>query len=231
MSSIQNTNRNNISIKTDSSAELVRELSKLGVFRKKDKKRAKRSPSTYDGGEMVGYTRPLDGPQMRNLPPIQQIQPGFTQNQIEGIQRSTDATIAALRAEVAQNRGEDNRNPLGAVVNPAVERFRGSIFPAQASGDQPIDPFASSRMGSAAFGNEPDDREERFTETLNEGGPEAVEEQQRTFFAPAESKEEPYFDLLDAAEQAAQSTSSRLLPYERVRASVRAKKDTKNKSL
>ena len=224
MSSIQNTNRNNISIKTDSSAELVRELSKLGVFRKKDKKRAKRSPSTYDGGDMVGYTQPLDGPQMRNLPPIQQIQAGFTQNQIESIQRSNDAVVAALSAEVAQHRSEDKRNPLGAVVNPAVERFRGSIFPAQASGDQPIDPFASSRMGSASFGNQPDVQEERFTETLNEGGPEAVEEQQKSFYAPAESKEDPYFNLLDAAEQAASSTSNRLLPYERVRASKRKDK-------
>lgn len=228
MSSNQNTNRNNISIKTDSAAELVRELSKLGVFRKKDKKRAKRSASTYDGGEMVAYTQPLDGPQMRNLPPIQQIQPGFTQNQIEGIQRTTDATIASLRAEVRQHRSEPKRNALDSVINPAVERFRGSIFPAQAYGDQPIDPFASSRMGSFAFGNEPDVQEERFTQTLNEGGPEAIEQQQRSFFAPAESKEEPYFDLLDAAEQAASSTSSRLLPIDRVRtSSARAKKDTK----
>jgi hypothetical protein len=227
MSSIQNTNRNNISIKSDSAVQLVRELSKLGVFRKKDKKRAKPSASTYDGGEMVGYTRPLDGPQMRNLPPIQQITPGLTQNQIEGIQRSNDAVVSALRSEIDLLRSE--KEPLNNIVNPAVERFRGSIFPAQASGDQPIDPFASSRMGSSVFGNLPDVQEERFNETLNEGGPEAIEQQQTSFYAPAESKEEPAFNLLDEAEEAARTVSSRLLPYERIRASSRAKKD-KNKS-
>jgi hypothetical protein len=229
MSSIQNTNRNNISIKTDSAAELVRELSKLGVFRKKDKKRAKRSASTSDGGirqdnEMVGYTRTLDGPQMRNLPPIQQIQPGFTQNQIEGIQRTTDATIAALRAELEQNRSQSQQtigglagaaaerfkniqNVLGSIVNPSTERFRGSTFPAQASGDQPIDPFASSRPGVIFLGNEPDIIEERFTQTLNEGGPEAVEKAQTSLYA----EEEPF---------AMGGGGSRLQPVSRIRGST-----------
>jgi hypothetical protein len=208
MSSIQNTNRNNISIKSDSAAELVRELSKLGVFRKKDKKRAKRSASTSDGGirqdnEMIGYTRSL-GPQMRNIAPIQQITPGLTQDQIEAIQRSNNATVAALRAEVEQNRGETQQtigglagaaaerfkniqNVLGSIVNPSAERFRGSTFPAQASGDQPIDPFASSRPGVILLGNEPDIQEERFTQTLNEGGPEAVEEPQTSLYPEEET--------------------------------------------
>jgi hypothetical protein len=238
MSSIQNTNRNNISIKTDSAAQLVRELSKLGVFRKKGKKRAKQAPSN-DGirqdNEMVGYVRSLGGPQMRNLPPIQQITAGMTQNQIENIQRTNDAAIAALRAEVEQHRNESQQtigglagaaaerfskiqNVLGTIVNPATERFRGSMFPAQSSGDQPIDPFASSRRGVIYLGNEPDVTEERFTETLNEGGPEAEEEQQQGLY-PGEDEEQVGIDssvFVEDVPSAMGGGGSRIQPQQKI---------------
>jgi hypothetical protein len=193
-----NSNYNKVSVKTDSTVELIQELSKLGVFKEKRKPRAKKASTT--GGDIrqndpmpPGFTRNLGGPQMRNLPPIQQIDPGMTQQQIEDIQRANNAAIAALTGEVRQQRLEDieaqqgqrfkDITKLGGIINPLLERFRGSTFPAQASGDQPIDPFASSRPGVILLGNEPDVIEERFTQTLNEGGPEAVEEAQTTVFA------------------------------------------------
>jgi hypothetical protein len=193
-----NSNYNKISVKTDSTVKMIQELSKLGVF--KEKRKPRKRPSTVredirqDGPIPPGYTRSLGGPQMRNIAPIQQITAGLTQNQIEDIQRRNNAAIAALTGEVRQQRLEDieaqqgqrfeDITKLGGIINPLLERFRGSTFPAQASGDQPIDPFASSRGSNTIYlGNEPDVTEERFTETLNEGGPEAVEEAQTTVFA------------------------------------------------
>ena len=194
-----NSNYNKVSVKTDSTVELIQELSKLGVFKEKRKPRAKKASTAggdirQDGPMAPGFTKNLGGPQMRNLPLIQQIQPGMTQQQIEDIQRTNNASIAALTGEIRQQRLQDieaqqgqrfeDITKLGGIINPLLERFRGSTFPAQASGDQPIDPFASSRGGNVIYlGNEPDVTEERFTETLNEGGPEAVEEEQTTVFA------------------------------------------------
>lgn len=193
-----NSNYNKVSVKTDSTVELIQELSKLGVFKEKRKTKAKRASTAggdirQDGPMPLGFTKSLGGPQMRNLPPIQQIDPGMTQQQIEDIQRTNNAAIAALTGEVRQQRLQDMEaqqgqrfediTKLGGIINPLLERFRGSTFPAQASGDQPIDPFASSRPGVIYLGNEPDVMEERFTQTLNEGGPEAVEEEQTTVFA------------------------------------------------
>jgi len=177
-----NSNYNKVSVKTDSTVELNQELSKLGVFKEKRKPRAKKASTAggdirQDGPMAPGFTKSLGGPQMRNLPPIQQIQPGMTQQQIEDIQRTNNASIAALTGEIRQQRLQDielqqgqrfeDITKLGGIINPLLERFRGSTFPAQASGDQPIDPFASSRGGNVIYlGNEPDVTEERFTETL-----------------------------------------------------------------
>jgi hypothetical protein len=147
-----NYNRNNVSIKTDSTVKLIQELSKLGVFKKKTKKRAKRQDS-----EMVGYVSSLGGPQMRNIAPIQQITAGMTQSQIEDIQRRNNAIVASLRGEVQQQRLEDIETQqqqrfadiegVENLVNPILERFRSSSVP--------------------------DTQETRFTESLNEGGPRA----------------------------------------------------------
>jgi hypothetical protein len=193
-----NSNYNKVSVKTDSTVELIQELSKLGVFKGKRKPRKRASTAggdiRQDGPMAPGFTKNLGGPQMRNLPPIQQIQSGMTDQQITDIQRTNNATIAALTGEIRQQRLQDieaqqgqrfeDITKLGGIINPLLERFRGSTFPAQASGDQPIDPFASSRGGGVIYlGNEPDVTEERFTQTLNEGGPEAVEEEQTTVFA------------------------------------------------
>jgi hypothetical protein len=200
-----NRNENRINIKTDSTVKLIQELSKLGVFKSKKRPKKKRADTGMDGikqeSDMVGYAKSIGGPQMRNLPPIQQIQQGMSQSQIEDIQRRNDAVVAALRGEVQQQRLEDieaqqgqrfaDITKLGGIMNPLLERFRGSTFPAQAMGDEPIDPFSSRRGGAILLGNAPDIQEERFTQTLNEGGPPATEKVQTTQFAVEEEAELP----------------------------------------
>lgn len=200
-----NRNENRINIKTDSTVKLIQELSKLGVFKSKKRPKKKRADTGMDGikqeSDMVGYAKSIGGPQMRNLPPIQQIQQGMSQSQIEDIQRRNDAVVAALRGEVQQQRLEDieaqqgqrfaDITKLGGIMNPLLERFRGSTFPAQAMGDEPIDPFSSRRGGAILLGNAPDIQEERFTQTLNEGGPPATEKLQTTQFAVEEEAELP----------------------------------------
>jgi len=134
---------------------------------------------------MVGYVKTLGGPQLRNVGPLQ-IQAGMTQNQIEDIQRRNDATFAALRGEVQQQRLEDieaqqgqrfaDITQLGQIINPVLERFRGAQEP---GAGQRNDPFTQSSKPILL----PDVTEERFTETLNEGGPEAEEERQTQVYA------------------------------------------------
>jgi hypothetical protein len=184
MSKLSNLNYNHISVKPDSTVKLIQELSKLGVFKKKSKKRAKTSvaDSIRQDSDMVGYTRSLGGPQ---IAPILQIEAGMTQNQIEEIQRRNDATFAALRGEVQQQRLEDieaqqgqrfaDITRLSEIMNPVLERFRGAQEP---GAGQRIDPFTQSSNVILL----PDITEERFTQTLNEGGPEAEERQQTTNF-------------------------------------------------
>jgi hypothetical protein len=194
---IQNTNRNNISIKADSAVQLVRGLSKLGVFRKKGKKRAKRSSASTSedikqDSNMVGYTKTIGGTQMRNIPPIQQIEAGMTQSQIESIQRKNEATYAALKGEVQQQRLEDietqqgqrfaDITKLGGIINPLLERFRG----AQEPGAGVYDPFASK----SEFPQIQDVEEREFTETLNPDAPEYQREPQTEFIAESGEEEE-----------------------------------------
>jgi hypothetical protein len=200
MSKISNTNynQNHISVKTDSMVKLVKELAKLGVFKGKPKKRAKSAvgDAIRQDSDMVGYTKTLGGPQMRNIPAIQQIEAGLSRSQIEDIQRRNDAVVAALRGEVQQQRLEDieaqqgqrfaDITKLGGIMNPLLERFRGSTFPVEAMGDQPIDPFSTRRPGVIRPADAPDIQEERFTETLNEGGPRAEEEKQVVSIAEEE---------------------------------------------
>lgn len=193
---IQNTNRNNISIKADSAVQLVRELSKLGVFRKKGKKRAKRSSASTSEGikqdsNMIGYTKPIGGTQMRNIPPIQQIEAGMSQSQIENIQRQNEAAFAALKGEVQQQRLEDietqqgqrfaDITKLGGIINPLLERFRG----AQEPGAGVYDPFAPK----SEFPQIQDVEEREFTETLNPDAPEYQREPISEIYAESEEEE------------------------------------------
>lgn len=194
---IQNTNRNNISIKTDSAVQLVRELSKLGIFRKKGKKRAKLSSASTSedikqDSDMVGYTKTIGGTQMRNIPPIQQIEAGMTQSQIQNIQRQNEAAFAALKGEVQQQRLEDietqqgqrfaDITKLGGIINPLLERFRG----AQEPGAGVYDPFASK----SELPQIQDVEEREFTETLNPDAPEYQREPISEIYAESGEEEE-----------------------------------------
>jgi len=190
---IQNTNRNHISIKADSAVQLVRELSKLGLFRKKGKKRAKRSSASTSedikqDSNMVGYTKSLN---FRNIPPIQQIEAGMSQQQIENIQRQNEAAFAALKGEVQQQRLEDietqqgqrfaDITKLGGIINPLLERFRG----AQEPGAGVYDPFASA----TEFSQIQDVEITPMTGTLNPDAPEYQREPITQIFAESEEEE------------------------------------------
>ena len=169
-----NSNYNKVSVKTDSIVEMIQELSKLGVFKEKRKPRAKRTAAVpgdirQEGDMPPGFTTPL-GPQMRNLPPIQQIPEGATTQQIQDIQQQNAASLAQLRAEVQQGRISDIQNigsALFSIVNTQRERFRGQ----QEAGAGVYNPMANLDPNVILLRNEPDTTETRFTETLNEGAP------------------------------------------------------------
>lgn len=175
-----NSNYNKVSVKTDSTVELIQELSKLGVFKEKRKTKAKRASTAggdirQDGPMPLGFTKSLGGPQMRNLPPIQQIDPGMTQQQIEDIQRANDASIAALRAEVQQHRGE-SQDGIFRLANLTAERFRGAQDPGAGQRSSPF-------IQSTTIEEIPDTIEERFTGGINEGAPDVTETRQQNLYA------------------------------------------------
>jgi hypothetical protein len=190
-----NSNYNKISVKTDSMVKMIEQLSKLGVFKEKRKKRAKRTAAPEDirqDGDMgPGYVKTLEGEPGRgnpNLFALRQIEPGMTQQQIADITERNNAGVAALRAEVSQQRLEDIEQQqgqrfaditrLGGIMNPILERFRGAQEPG--AGQRP-DPFAQTSQILL-----PDIQEETFTETLNEGGPRATPAIQTELFAQGE---------------------------------------------
>jgi len=165
-------NYNKISLKTDSMVELIQELSKLGVFKGKPKPRAKKA-TTVDSD----MSPDLATSTFRNLPPIQQIDPGMTAQQIEDIQQTNDATIAALRAEVQQGRLQDMQN-VGQVLfslagNPS-QRFR-----SQPADTGVYDPFNQPQSGIELL---PDVQDVPLDQTLNQGAPEAKSQRQESFY-------------------------------------------------
>lgn len=185
-----NSNYNKVSVKTDSIVEMIQELSKLGVFKEKRKPRAKKATAVpedirQEGDMPPGFTTPL-GPQMRNLPPIQQIPQGATTQQIQDIQQQNAASLAQLRAEVQQGRIRDIQNigsALFSIVNPQTERFRSQ----QQAGAGVYNPMANLDPNVILLGNEPDVTEETFTQSLNEGGPMAQAQLQESVFPVEET--------------------------------------------
>jgi hypothetical protein len=185
-----NSNYNKVSVKTDSIVEMIQELSKLGVFKEKRKPRAKKAVPTdeirQEGDMPPGFTTPL-GPQMRNLPSIQQIPQGATTQQIQDIQQQNAASLAQLRAEVQQGRISDIQNigsALFSIVNPRKERFRSQ----QEAGAGVYDPFERTSSGAIML---PDITQGGFTQTLSEGGPEAVSQLPETVFPVEETENIP----------------------------------------
>jgi hypothetical protein len=197
MSKINNSNYNKISVKTDSMVKMIEQLSKLGVFKGKRKSRVKKTGIPVDeirqDNDMVGYVKTLAGQAGRgdpNLFALRQIEPGMTQQQIRDITERNNAGVAALRAEIQQQRLEDLQRtfqPLTRLVNLASERFRGAQEP---GAGQRASPFIQS---TTIEDLEPDIQEggEAFTQTLNEGGPkEAPIKTQTELFAEGEEEEE-----------------------------------------
>ena len=198
MSKINNSNYNKISVKTDSMVKMIEQLSKLGVFKEKRKSRAKKTTSPVDeikqDSDMVGYVKSLAGQAGRgdpNLFSLRQVEPGMSQQQIRDITERNNAGVAALRAEVRQQRLEDIEQQqgqrfaditrLGGIMNPILERFRGAQEP---GAGQRVDPFKQSNTIEEI---EPDIQEETFTQTLNEGGPEAVSQLPTSIFPQEET--------------------------------------------
>lgn len=181
---------------------VIKELKKLGIIKSVAKAKSRAKPKMIEDikqdSDMVGYTKTL-GPAGGAGFPLRLATAGMTQQQIEDINRANAAGVAALKAEVEQQRLADieaqqgqrfsDIERFGTILNPVLERFRGSTFPAQQVGGEPVDPFASRRPSVIALGNgEPSIEEKEFTETLNEGAPEYVPEISQTVF-PVEEEE------------------------------------------
>jgi hypothetical protein len=205
MSKINNSNYNKISVKTDSMVKMIEQLSKLGVFKEKRKSRAAKQTSMpvdeiRQDNDMVGYVKTLEGQVGRGAPnlfSLRQIEPGMSQQQIKDITERNNAGVAALRAEVQQQRLADieaqqrqrfsDISMITGIDNPVLSRFRGAQQP---GAGQRASPFIQS---TTIEDLEPDIQEggEAFTQSLNEGGPkEAPIQTQTELFAEGEEEEE-----------------------------------------
>jgi hypothetical protein len=192
-------NLNSVHIKSyGETLALLKQLDKMGLIKSKSKSKKERKPQMIEDikqdSDMVASVKTLEGERTRGNPNIfalRQIEPGMTQQQIADITERNNAGVAALRAEVQQQRLADieqqqgqrfaDITTLGGIMNPILERFRGAQQP---GAGQRTDPFAQS---STIF--LPDIQEETFTETLNEGGPRAQPQVQTELFAEGEEAE------------------------------------------
>jgi hypothetical protein len=171
---------------------VIKELKKLGIIKSVAKAKRQSKPKMTDEvkqpSDMVGYVKTLGAAPNTALLPL--ITPGMTQQQIEDIQQRSNAALLALRGEVQQQRLQDieaqqgqrfeDITKLGGIINPLLERFRG----AQEPGAGVYNPFIKSNEPILL----PDVGEEEFTQTLNEGGPEAASELPTSIF-PEEEEE------------------------------------------
>lgn len=174
---------------------VIRELKKLGIIKgskPKSKATSKMIDDIKQESDMVGYVKTLEGQPGRQNPNIfslRQIQPGMSEQDIRNLREQNNAGVAALRAEVSQQRLEDIEQQqgqrfaditrLGGIMNPILERFRGAQDP---GAGQRVNPFAESDAILL-----PDIQEETFTQSLNEGGPRAQPAIQTELFAGEES--------------------------------------------
>lgn len=174
---------------------VIRELDKLGLIKKKSKPKKERKPQMIEDlkqeSDMVGYTKTLEGKSSTGFP-LRLIESGMSQQQIEDINRINSARFAQL--ESAANIQRQQIGGLAgmaqgffSVINPGVERFRGSTFPAQQSGDQPIDPFATRRPGVIYLSDVPETTDVPMTRTPNPNAPEAEAEFATTTFPVEET--------------------------------------------
>jgi hypothetical protein len=197
MPNLSNTNYNHVSVKTDSMVKMLEQLAKLGVFKSKPKKR-KSSKSASDirqDNDMVGSVTSLEGEPERgdpNLFALRQIEPGMSLQEIEDIQERNNAGIAALRAEVAQQRLEDVRQQerlVGGLATAAAGKF-GQLESGLADIRSGKFGASSEPMRQSSVILLPDVQEGTFTQSLNEGGPQSKPAVQTEFFAEAGEEEE-----------------------------------------
>jgi hypothetical protein len=178
MSNFNNlTNYNKISLKSESAAELVRELAKLGVFKEKRKSKTRAAKASDE---------------------IQQITQGMTPQQVADVQARNNAAVAILRAEVERNRFEQSRAIGG--LGQTIERFRA----AQEPGAGVLDPF---KTAAATVSLNPDIHEgASFTETLNPGAPGLGSEPVQTEVFAEEGGQEEGIQTGEAEEEEAMLT-------------------------
>jgi len=196
MPNLSNTNYNHVSVKTDSMVKMLEQLAKLGVFKSKPKKRksSKLPADIRQDNDMVGSVTSLEGEPGRGDPSLfalRQVEPGMSQQEIDDIQERNNAGIAALRAEVAQQRLEDVRQQerlVGGLATAAAGRF-GQLESGLAN-------IQSGKFGASSEPTRqssaillPDVQEETFTQSLNEGGPQAKPAIQTEFFAESGEEE------------------------------------------
>lgn len=163
-----NNNYNQISMRADSVVDLIKELSKLGVFKGKRKTRA---PPKFE--EETEQSSEEMGPQMRNLPPIQQIPQGASAEDIEDIQQQNALALAGLREDIQRGRVEDIQTLFS-----VPQRFRSQ----QEAGAGVFDPF--ERQSSSI-----DIQSEDFGKSPSEGAPRATPALPETTFAESEEEE------------------------------------------
>ena len=117
------------------------------------------------------------------------------------------------------------------VINPRVERFRGSTFPAQAQGDEPVDPFASRRPGVIYLTNVPETSSgsQVMTETLNPNAPEIRPELSTTIYP---EEEETGLQIAGGGSSSQGELETIEVPAARIKAQERIrKKMTRNEFL
>jgi hypothetical protein len=189
-------NTNNVSVKTygqySDTLAIIKELKKLGIIKSVAKAKGKSKPKLMDeikqeSDLMSSVTYSKTEP---NLFALRQIEPGMTQQQIEDTQQRNAAGVAALRAEVQQQRLEDiskQERLIGGLAGAATQRFE-----QLQSG---LGQIRSQRFGSSynpvveQSSFEPDIQEETFTQSLNEGGPEVQPAIQTELFAGGEEEQ------------------------------------------
>jgi len=185
---------------------VIRELKKLGIIKSvakgKRQSKSKMVEEVKQPSDMVGYVKTLRGAPNQLLLPM--ITPGMTQQQIEDIQQRSNTALLALRGEVQQQRLADIESQQGqrfeditklsTIINPLLERFRGAQEPG--AGQRP-NPFVTVSEPILL----PDVGEEEFTQTLNEGGPEAVSQLPTSIFPEEEEELTPIRPQLQPREK------------------------------
>ena len=198
-------NLNSVSIKNygaeNETLAVLRELRKLGLIKLASKPKPKSKPLMIEDikqpSDMVSSSKSL------NNFPLRLATAGMTQQQIEDINTRNAANIAVLTGELKQQRLQDieaqqgqrfaDISQISDILSPVMKRFRGSTFPAQQSGSEPVDPFAYARGNAPILMGyiEPDIDEGRFTGGINEGAPVVVTEKPTTTYASEEGEPEP----------------------------------------